>query len=157
MGTRASFNGALRGSSTRACGGERQVMGALGLGTLMFCSCGGGDRVRQDFEHFVGKQNPQAPSLSAAPAPKQSSSRSADLCNSYVRYLHLLLLFSLICCPVSMGTLSEYNIKHSLCKSILSEIMGGNTHQVFCSIKLPSVYNYSLSMSQTLNNKCKKG
>ena len=38
-----------------------------------------GDRVRQVLEHFVEKQNPQAPFLGADPEPEQTPPRSAHL------------------------------------------------------------------------------
>lgn len=40
--------------------------------------------------------------------------------------------------------------------SIPLKRMGGNIRQVFCSINLPPIYNYSLSVCQTLNDKGKK-
>lgn len=56
-----------------------EEVGARVIGTPLLCSQGRGDEVRQDTEDFVGKQNSQAASLSAAPAPEQSPLRTADL------------------------------------------------------------------------------
>jgi len=141
-------------------GGRGGVTGALGLGTLLCYSRGGGDGVGQDLEHFVGKQKPRAPSLCAAPAPEQSPLRSAVLCDSVCSASTAVgVLFSLLLppyCHVRTRTLSEYDIKRSFCKPIPLKRTSGNIHQVFFSVNFPPVYSYPLSMCQTLNNKGKK-
>lgn len=98
-------------------------------------SCGRGDGVGWESEHFVGKQNPQAPSPGCCPS---TWAKFSEICRPLwfcVCCLHLLLLFSFSItshCSVNMRTLLEYNIKHLSGKSVPLKRTGGNVHQVLC-------------------------
>lgn len=69
---------------------------------------------------------------------------SATLC--VLHPLAVAVFFSLLPphCLVNMRILLQYNIKHSLCKSIPLKRRDGNIHQRFCSINLSPIYNYPL-------------
>lgn len=116
-------------------GGRGGGEGIPGAGTWPCRSCGRGDGVGRESEHFVGNQNPQAPSPSCCPSTWAKFSKICRPLWFCVCCLHLLLLFSFSItshCCVNMRTLLEYNIKHSPGKSIPLKRTGGNIHQVFC-------------------------
>lgn len=128
------------------------------VGTPLWCSQDRADEVWQNPESFVQKQNPQAPSLSAAPALEQSlwgEQTSMMLC----ALPPLVFLFSFLCCPfyphcsINKITLLEHGIKHLLCKTIPLK----RVETKMSGFVPPPIYSYSLSICQTLNNKGKKG
>lgn len=85
--------------------------------------------------------------------------QSADLCDALCPTSTCCSSFLFLCwpfyphCPINTKTFLEHGIKHLLCKTIPSKRMGGNIDHQFC---FPPIYNYSLSICQTLRNKGKR-
>lgn len=144
LGTSMFFNRALWGSTAQSCDGGGRVRI---IGTPLWCSWDRGDEVWQDPEDFVGKQNPQAPSLSSAPALEQrlwGQQTSMVLC----ALPPLMLLFSFLCypfyphCPVNNRTSLEHSIKQLLSRNIP---LKRNIHQLLFSSSYLQLFPEHLS------------